>query len=255
MRSPLILGAVALALGGCPKRGGPARGSAGGTVAVSNRIPTQCTAIRKEESARGAETFEPAGCLAEVRFHLSPSGVRDVRLPNFRDAAVRESLERVTEGRVTSRTLMLHDPAGERLWSVHIPEDALPWEPSGTCVRAEPLSRFDMQPWHLLVVRVLTRDAYGTPRPIAEVQSDTLALTLHPPGSDPIEPVLVPSSTHDGVWAAVWCGGETGARMEVTLDVRGAYQLEVDTFSIPDVSRDTYTVLEYVVEPIPGGGL
>lgn len=249
MGRSVVVGLVALTLTGCPKGKGP--GSAGGgTVAVGNRTPIQCTRIRKEERVEGAETFEPGGCLASVRFHLSPSGVRDVQVPNFRDATRAESSERVTEGRVTSRTIMLKDPAGEQLWAVDLPEDELPWD-AGACARSEDPSRFDMNQWRLMVIRVLTRDAHGTARPITEVQDDTLSVKLKGSGADWIRPALVPSRSHPGVWAAAWCA-DTSGRLDVELDVRGAYQLEVDAFTMTDTSKDTYTMLEYIVEPIAG---
>ena len=63
-----------------------------------------------------------------------------------------------------------------------------------------------------------------------------------------LQPVITASSTHEGVWAASWCDtGEEPQNLE--FNVRGAYQLETDTFQMPDIRGDTYTVVEYIVEP------
>lgn len=240
-----------LALAACPKEGGPQPTYAprADEVLVVHKTPIRCSLVRKEEGGAPPELADPRGCNASVRFHLEPSGTREVVIPFFRDATRPTSAAELSGGSPVRRSLVLRDPGGERLWSAELDVEALPWS---TCPEAsDAASVFDFRPWRFLVVRVQTRDELGNLRPLAEAQPDTLAVTLTGKGGDAVRPVAALSPTHDGVWVAAWCASATTGAREVALDVRGAYQLEIDRFPLPDLAADTYTFLDYTVEPIP----
>lgn len=247
---------VLVVAAGCPKGGespSAAAGAGGLELSLTTRTPVQCSRLRKEEQD-AAEAKDAGGCNASVQFRLAPSGEVDLDMPNFRDATRAETRRMVDANSVIDRQLVLRDVAGENLWKVAVPEDKLPWEESGRCARpadAAARARFDLSVWRVVVVQIRTRDPYGSLLPYVEGRSGSLGLEVTGKGGAKVQATSVASTTHDGVWAAVWCDRVEGP-LEFTLDVRGAYQLERDTFSIPDVTNDTYTLLEYIVEPTKG---
>lgn len=250
-RFPRIAGFLLVAA--CPKVGTPA--SHTGAVVVEGRVPVQCTQVRKAEGLSEVEVLPPTGCNASVRFRLEPTGYRDVALPFFRDAIRATSTGTLSGGRVLDRTMLLRDPAGENIWSAEISDSDLPWTSSGRCARPADPNTFDATAWRFLVVRVRTRDTLGTSRPIAETQVDTLTLTIQPAGAGAgVKPRVTASTTHDGVWGAVWCADDADGPYTLDLDVHGAYQLEADRFEMPAPGADTYTFLDYTVRPVASEG-
>ncbi len=243
---PLASALAVIALAGCPKQGS-GRGNL--VLRALWSTPTVCGQWTRYEGEGGLAIGEPTGCQVSARYTLTPTGERELTLPPSRDAG-EGAVEYWVEASGVREVAVHHaDPRGERTWDVVVPGDALS-DPDAGCVAADTArAAIDLRPWRTLIVRVLSRDGYGALRPITESQDDTLALTLAPVGNEAFQPRLVRSETHEGVWAAVWCSARTPGEAELTLDVRGAYQLEVDRFTLPPHDGELNTVLTYVVLP------
>lgn len=245
-----VLLCTALALSaGCAKSGNTGPSGKGDLVLTATwPAPVKCGQWTKNQSSPSLDVSDPTGCNATVRFRLAPSGQRDLELPFFRDNAKSLISQRADGERVVERVVVLRDLASENLWQVDIPESALPTSDTCKDAGAESRTSIDLNSWRFTVVRVSARDAWGALRPIAENQADTLTLLLTPEKGDPVRPVLVPSTSHSGVWAAVWCKDSLPGRATARLDVRGAYQINDDTFTVPAHAGEVYTVLSYNVE-------
>ena len=245
------LGALAL-VAGCPKQPGTPAAAAGRgnlTLRVDWPAPLLCSRWTKHESDTALHVADPTGCNAAVRFRLAPSGLRDLELPFFRDAPDSFASERAEGERVVDRTIRLRDPAGEDVWAVELPASSLPTGDGCADPSAADQTSVDLRPWRLLVVSVVTVDQYGTERPIATTQEDTLKLTITPAGGAPFSPAIVRSTTHDAVWAAAWCAARTPSQAELTVRASGAAQARDDTFALPPARGEVYTTLAYRVEP------
>lgn len=247
-RACVLLPLVLLSCGKKPSDTSAAASARKGEVALSVSWPRslRCALWTRETSPLGFTMADPAGCNVTVRFGLNPSGAQDVDLPTHRGAAA-GVVTRTSAGEgVRNRTVIHRDPGSEGQWQVAFPEDILPTCPGSA---SDSRNTLDLSPWRFLVVRVVSMDSFGNLRPIAEQQEDTLALRVAPQGAEVFRPTLIASNTHDGVWGAVWCANQTPGDAEVTLDVRGAYQLETDAFPLPASKGELNARLEYIVTP------
>lgn len=255
-RSALAVASLGVLLACGQKKPPSAAGADGMSLQVLSRTPIQCTKVRKVQGTSTVEVYDPSGCNAAVKFALAPNGVAEIEIPWFRDAAQREKLQRVDADRVRGRDIVLRDVSAANLWEVSIPGDRLPWATKGKCAvppgTANPEASFDFNAWRFVVVQVRTRGPYGEEQPYGATDANALDIKVvgGPKRSQEVERMLiVDSSRDDGVWVAAWCD-EIAAPYEVTVKVTGAFQLTPDTFTLPiGFERDTYTILEYVVNP------
>lgn len=249
---PLASLTAPLLLSGCPKSSGSTGAAAGkGNLALSATwpAPIRCGRWHKNQSTDALKVFDPTGCNVTVRFRLAPTGQRDLEVPFFRDNTTHTLTQRADGDRVVERVVVLRDPASENLWQVEFPESELPTGDGCTDAGASQRTSIDLNTWRFLSIQVSTEDSWGSLRPIAESQSDTLQLTITPAEGEPFQVPAVPSATHPGVWGAAWCANQTPGEAELSVDVRGAYQLQTDTFVLPPRQGEIYASLAYTVTP------
>ncbi len=221
-------------------------------LSLDLRSPLQCSTLVHEEATGMDEQVQVTGCRVEVTWELSPLGRSTLTPSTFVGADVAHMERRVDASAVAARTIRLVDAHSEGLWDLRIPEDDLPWRPTGdACARPDddPRTALDLSDWRFLVIKVWTRDPFGNVAPYVAAQDSSLDLVFDADLPTSFRPKVRASSVHDGTWLAMWCA-DAPTPSSVAFNVRGAGQLTTRTVELPpEVAGDTITALEYYVDP------